>query len=193
MDSGDILGSLLALQTIEDIDSVEEHLQKSTILNYAVKNNATDLIYYIVDRGANPNLLVGRHCSSPLQFASRRGYAEVCTALIDVGADVNKVDDVNWSPLHFAAYWGHTEVAKVLIEAGAKLNVQTSNKETPLHIAVNKTRVNVVQTLVSAGANLDVLDHRNRTPLRISDLCEDFAKRSEIRKILSDPLYRSGA
>ena len=73
-----------------------------------------------------------------LLFAARQGYAEVATALLDAGVDVNqrkKGDDV--SALLAASINGHFDLATALLARGANPNLAAENGVTPLYAAIN--------------------------------------------------------
>ena len=74
-----------------------------------------------------------------LLHAARQGYIDAAKALLDGGADINKVqkgDDT--SPLLTAVINGEFDMAMMLIERGANVNLAASNNGvTPLWAAVN--------------------------------------------------------
>ncbi len=62
--------------------------------------------------------------------AAARGHLEVVKALIEAGADVNKVEPIGeWSPLMRAAYNGHASIVKALLDAGAALDLKEEDGE----------------------------------------------------------------
>ncbi|KAJ7570698.1 hypothetical protein O6H91_01G132100 [Diphasiastrum complanatum] len=59
---------------------------------------------------------------TPLQSAVSSGHADVVTALLQSGADVQKSNKGGRTPLHYAASKGRIEIAHTLILHGAKVN-----------------------------------------------------------------------
>jgi ankyrin repeat protein len=60
--------------------------------------------------------------STPLHFASHRGYTDIVRSLLDHGADANAREGCSGTtPLHWAAEAGHRDVAAALIDHGASL------------------------------------------------------------------------
>ncbi len=61
--------------------------------------------------------------STPLHFASHRGYGEIVERLLEAGGDVQALEECSaTTPLHWAAEGGHVGVARLLREAGAQLD-----------------------------------------------------------------------
>ena len=92
-----------------------------------------------VDRQFQLNELVaGQGGFTPLLFAARDGFMESAVALLDAGADVNKVaaSDKN-SPLLTALINGHFDLAQVLVDRGADINWAADNGVTPLYAVLN--------------------------------------------------------
>jgi ankyrin repeat protein len=73
-----------------------------------------------------------------LLFAARQGYAEVATALLDAGVDVNqKKGGDHVSALLTATVNGHFDLATLLLERGADPNLVAENGVGPLYAAIN--------------------------------------------------------
>jgi ankyrin repeat protein len=74
----------------------------------------------------NPNIKRG---------ARSRGAEEAITALLDAGADVNAVNEADFTALHGAAYRGLNEVIKMLVDRGADINARDYRGRTAYRIA----------------------------------------------------------
>jgi ankyrin repeat protein len=82
--------------------------------------------------------------------------------LIEMGADVNQVNETGWTPLHAATYIGSESIIKYLVEEGADPNVQNGCGQTPLSLAdaslgrglvvIPRVRQNLVGLLTQLGA-----------------------------------------
>jgi cytohesin len=88
-------------------------------------------------------------------MAAYRGHIEIVRALIDAGADVNKVRDNGMTPLFAAAYKGHGDIVRALIDAGADVNKARDDGATPLFAAAQQGHVEIVRALIDAGADVN--------------------------------------
>ena len=60
---------------------------------------------------------------------------EAVTVLLDAGADINAVNEADFTALHGAAYRGLNEVIKILVDRGANINARDYRGRTPYRIA----------------------------------------------------------
>ncbi|KAH7719831.1 ankyrin repeat protein [Aphelenchoides avenae] len=70
-----------------------------------------------------------------LHFASAKGHLELARILVELGADVNKVDILGFTPFLYAVSKGHVELARLLAENGANHRQKSRLGATPLSIA----------------------------------------------------------
>jgi ankyrin repeat protein len=92
-----------------------------------------------VNRGYEYNELVGAQGGfTALIFAARQGHIESVDALIESGADINRVSGgVRLSPLTIAIINGHFDLAIDLLDKGANPNLEAENGVAPLFAALN--------------------------------------------------------
>jgi ankyrin repeat protein len=83
--------------------------------------------------------LVGRHGGmTPLLHAVREGHTETALALLDAGADIDRVSEGDHtSPLLSATINGYFDLALLLLERGADPNLASDAGATPLFAAIN--------------------------------------------------------
>lgn len=112
---------------------------------------------------------------TPLHHAVRQGNLAAVDALLDGGADINALNDVdNTSPLLMATINGQYDVAMRLIARGANPNLAASSGLAPLYATINTmwspksrfpqpqavqtqktTHTEVMEALLKAGANVN--------------------------------------
>lgn len=78
--------------------------------------------------------------------------------LINIGANVNAINDDGTTPLMYAARDGSSSVVKVLLEAVANVNTVDNSRKTALMYAAEKNNPDVVNVLLDAGAKIDMKD-----------------------------------
>jgi ankyrin repeat protein len=99
------------------------------------------LVRLLLDHGADPKISTFDHTTT-LMVASGVGWAEgmireyspgqtleVVKLLLDLGADVNTVNDHGMTALHGAAYKGANQVVELLVDRGAKLDAKDNGED----------------------------------------------------------------
>jgi hypothetical protein len=130
----------------EDTDVTETNESVENIVNSSVEEPTIDLITAVIENdldtvnqhiayGSDLNLQDGTFSNTPLNFAGIYGLTDIANALIDAGADLNLINDDNFTPLCNAAAWGHTSVVTILLDAGADLSAKCF--ETQIGVSVS--------------------------------------------------------
>ena len=139
-----------------------------------------------------------------LNWAVYNCKAEVVQKLIQLGANVNHIDQLGMTPLMHTAtalrgrflrgtQEQRTEIARVLIEHGANVNRGMGNGrlaatgQTALHFAACDKNVQLVRLLLSSGANPKAKDTHGLTPLDMAK-APVIAPNEEVVRALRKPL-----
>lgn len=88
------------------------------------------------------------HGTSILHMAIEKKDHELCTFLIEKGADVNLILKNGDSPLHLASRFGNLEMVKLLLNLGVNIDAQNHKLESPLYQAAKEDNVEVVKYLI---------------------------------------------
>lgn len=137
---------LIALCGGENADVTENNESVETTVSSSVEEPTIDLITAVIDDdletvnqhiayGSDINVQDGTFSNTPLNFAGIYGLTDIANALIDAGADLNLINDDNFTPLCNAAAWGHTSVVTILLDAGADLSAKCF--ETQIGVSVS--------------------------------------------------------
>ena len=137
---------LIALCGSENADVTENNESVETTVSLSVEEPTIDLITAVIDDdletvnqhiayGSDLNVQDGTFSNTPLNFAGIYGLTDIANALIDAGADLNLINDDNFTPLCNAAAWGHTRVVSILLDAGADLSAKCF--ETQIGVSVS--------------------------------------------------------
>lgn len=114
---------------------------------------------------------------TPLYRAVIRGHRKAAQFLLDVGADPNEANNVEYrqmaeTPLHQAADYSQAQMAALLLSHGADPNQQQGDGDTPLHHAAFRGDARMVGLLLGAKADPNVRNFLfGRTPLHYAVDC----------------------
>ena len=92
--------------------------------------------------------------------------------LLDLGQDVNGIDENGNTPLMCAAVQGHLEIAKCLMAMGADVNTETEEGINALCKASRKGHLEVVKYLIQVGANVNVSGVQSKPALQAACLAD---------------------
>ena len=97
-----------------------------------------------------------------LDWAARKGHAEVVKVLINFTADPNAPDKDGNTPIHFAAMEGHLDVVKALIAFVYPPNVKNKLGKTPIYYASMNGYAEIVKILSNQNVSkLCIIDRNN--------------------------------
>lgn len=103
-----------------------------------------------------------------LHLAAARGSTTAIICFLDLGFDIDALNDHGYTPLYFAAKAGKLDSIKVLMNNGSDLLTRDKDGNSLLHIAVEENDSVAVQTLIDAGINVDIAaGYWSLTPLHI--------------------------
>eukprot|EP01002_Notosolenus_urceolatus_P003704 NODE_1979_length_1235_cov_5.981450_g1643_i0.p1 GENE.NODE_1979_length_1235_cov_5.981450_g1643_i0~~NODE_1979_length_1235_cov_5.981450_g1643_i0.p1 ORF type:complete len:370 (-),score=91.47 NODE_1979_length_1235_cov_5.981450_g1643_i0:126-1073(-) len=177
----------------------------TTVLHIAVKYRYIDIINTLLDLGADPNVAngMGRTPLHVLCCGTGNDEAgggttlgtcvlapssEVCSVLVDRGADPNLRDAHGYTPLQFASQSGLVSIISVLLTknptppyqaADVNATQPDDNDKTALHYAAVRGRAGVAARLIESGADVNAKSADGSAPL-------DLATNREVGKVLQD-------
>jgi hypothetical protein len=111
-----------------NLEVLKSYLERYPDLNCVFSNGKTGLYYaieydqfkiseFLLNRGADPNLIVSDYSTSYWAIKNNRG--RIVRLLIEHGAEVNSPDNKQNTPLIYAAEFNNLEICKILIDRGA--------------------------------------------------------------------------
>ncbi|KAK5629048.1 hypothetical protein RRF57_004763 [Xylaria bambusicola] len=151
----------------------------STPLTVAVWDARHEVISYLLEHGADPNIAgddLG-HKEGPLHRACRDSDFAIAKALIEHGADINR-DSVSGhgTPLMavclpYSKYLEDTDkIIHHLLDLGADVNAKSRYVGSPLAAAALACRPEIVRALLDRGAAYDGEDEMRRKPIHFAAL-----------------------
>jgi ankyrin repeat protein len=168
-----------------------------TPLLLAMQYDRSDLVRFLLEYGADPNL-EGASGKTPLHMLSdcrADCILVVAQSLLERGADVNALDKDHQTPLLLAMQYDRSDLVRFLLEHGADPNLEGASGKTPLHM-LSDCRADcilvVAQSLLERGADVNALDKDHQTPLLLAARYE----RSDLVRLLlehgADPNLEGG-
>jgi len=154
------------LENGADVDIVNRNYW--TALHFASYGGHCDVIQKLLQNKADVNAkdLDG---NAPLHLTARKGHNDAVKVLLTYkGADVNIMNQTNWTALHYAADGGHCYVIEKILNCKVDVNIKTICGNTPLHLAVVKGYRSVVNRLLNAGADVHIKTNCGYTPLHLA-------------------------
>ena len=135
-------------------------LQGMTPLHCAVLAGKKDAVAFLLQEGANAELLTRDH-ESVLHFAALSPDPELLNCFLQTKLDANGANKEGFTPLHFAMAHEQLVNARQLIQNGANPLCQSKNGLTPLALLVSSVhrragerdpmKIDLMQTLMFAG------------------------------------------
>ena len=157
----------------------QDERQGFTPLANAVVHSRLEIVRFLLDRGADPNIqdFVGE---SPLHLAADNSCPDIAEALLRSRAEPNCATVDGETPLHHAAFKGDLKIIALLLSYGADPNgADITLGRTPLHCAVLCEHGEGVNLLLSYGGNPNIEDKEGNSAL---SACQNHG----IRKILAE-------
>lgn len=162
----------------------EKDNKGNTPLHSAVSKGRNDVIDYLLNKGANPEIK-NNNGLTPIFQALDLSRSGSVNKLIDCGANINVKGYRNRTLLHMAARSGNSSVTIKLIAKGIEINALDSKGSTALDCAILSSKTKTAKILAEKGGKINSF-----TPDNVD--CAGVLKRaihtgqSEIFALISD-------
>ncbi|KAF4414895.1 ankyrin repeat-containing domain-containing [Fusarium acutatum] len=101
-----------------------------------------------------------------LPLATRNGWTEVVSAILEMGGDINSKDKESRTPVSYYVEYGNSSLLQHFIDLGASLHTEDNQRRTPIIWAVEYKQTDVAEALLRAGyVNHRQQDSDYNTPL----------------------------
>ena len=137
-------------------------LSKDFKLMEACRNGSLDSVVELLRDGASP------HTMSAIHLATERGSEIIVRTLLERGAGVDSLNQVNQTPLHCASRNGCLGIVELLLQNYASVNAKDENGQTALHGAAAHGHEAIVQILLRAGADTQARGLDNKRPYSLA-------------------------
>ena len=145
-----------------------------TALYTAVESEKKEIIEFLLENGANPNVLAGKdndyyyYCHSPLTYAVEREDINLIKLLLGKKADPNLTCKNGKNALRSAMIKGKYEIFEMLVEAGANFKAIDENSENNLMYAVRNSDLWMVRKMIEIGVPVNARNKRGSTALMLA-------------------------
>ena len=172
----DIYNSYL-FKFVADLNFKDKDTDRRTALHHVVKTGKQDMVKFLLDRGANPNIK-DSFKNTALHIAILWINKEIISLLLDRGAKIDTQDHTGRTGLHYAISLKHKDIVKLLLQRGADPNLKDHNGRTALYYAVWEADKDMIKLLLNNRANPNLKDKDGETLLHflISDKNTDLIK-----------------
>jgi ankyrin repeat protein len=127
------------------------------VITIAAVADDPEMLRIAIEGGANPTLVTSIYDGTALIAAAHLGHDEVVRILIDSGAPLDHINNLDWIALIEAIVLGdggprHVATLKALVDAGADVNIADGRGVRPLKLARQRGYAEMVAILEAAGA-----------------------------------------
>lgn len=141
-----------------DINHLLSYPEHRSFLDAAASLNLPDFVTFLLEVGANPNLINTERNRAPIHFAAEEGHNEALEALLkDRRVNLN-LEAGGLTALHYAVKANCGICARLLLEAGASPNIPNNKGITALHMAAEKNSRDIVQIIIDNSSSYLDLD-----------------------------------
>eukprot|EP01041_Mallomonas_annulata_P000700 gene700-1341_t len=154
-------------QIRDDFDANMRGLNDYSLLHCACEENASDIVYMLVELGANVKA-TDFDRKTALHFASHKDNMKVIQCLLKRGVDINSTDRFGWTPLFYACSSGDVTIAKYLVHRGANIHTKNIRGDTCLHITCQAGDLSTSKWLVESGLDVHTQNSVLQTPFELA-------------------------
>nr|XP_023679608.1 ankyrin repeat and SOCS box protein 18-like isoform X2 [Paramormyrops kingsleyae] len=144
--------------------SLDYKRELTSPLRIAAAQGYTECLRYLLENGAQPNLLAGGKAA--LHEACENGNTDCTELLLEHGASPGLLTEDGLSPLHLCRTAQTLRCAKALVRCGAKVDqASEEDGETPLHVAARHGLLHHAQLYLRYSADVNQPSGSGETPL----------------------------
>ena len=133
-----------------DMNALEKGIYD--VVTIAAVANDPELVSLAIEVGNDPGLTTSIYDGTALIAAAHLGHHEVVKRLVEAGAPLNHVNNLNWTALIEAVVLGdggsnHIQTVNVLVDAGADIFIGDRDGVTPLQHAVSRGYAEIAEII----------------------------------------------
>jgi len=198
---------VLAMQLLRSKADVNARVRQEayslgqTPLHFAVVNGRPEMLEFLLENGADPNLRYGVNNNSvndytpltaALSYTTLNNRDRIVAALLGRKADPNATNGQGWTPLHLLVLYPRPRAfAEMLLTNGADVEVRDPSGNTPLNFMSGGKEIK--ELLLDHKANPNAQNNEGNTPLHKLVEKTMGSERASSQKELAELLIARGA
>lgn len=136
---------------------------KNTVLSAAVKRNNSEMVRYLLDKGAIADNSQDKSGDTLLHIAIKNKNPNIVSDLINQGADVNAENKRFETPLAAALQSDNETIISILLDNGAKL--KSTGGTLTFEDAIDEANISIVKYFLKQGIDINKVLKNGETPL----------------------------
>lgn len=139
------------------------HVSNATLLNYAMYD--TDLVHYLLDAGANVNILNDDNEDIMYTAIANNAYEVAKMILPNRTIGIDHQNKYGNTLLHAAVAGGRPRIVRLILQAGANVNIQNHTGNTAIYNlrTLTPNDLEIAEMLIDKGLNVNLKNMRNET------------------------------
>ncbi|CAE7610997.1 unnamed protein product [Symbiodinium sp. CCMP2592] len=158
----DVAHADLQLVRLTELDADQQGIAGEELLE-AARGGDAEAVRFLLQAGVKMDWADEAGFTALHRAAEK--HSEICSLLVEAGADTEYFNENDETPLILAARGGQTAAVCLLIDAGANIDAQDCLCRTAVKEAASGGHSEIVRLLLDAGADTDVGDDRLDTAL----------------------------
>ena len=139
-----------------------------TLFMLACKGGYVSIARLLIEKRVNINDKSLKTGKTALMEASCKGYGELVSLLLKMGANPN-ISDVNEkTALHYSSMNGHYRVTNILVNSNVNLNASDDEGVTPLMLASQRGHYEIVNLLLQNEASVSICNRKLQTAIEFA-------------------------
>ncbi len=143
------------------------------LLHYAAEGGSPEIVAQTLAMDPKAINARSKQGDTPLMAACQHASREVIEQLIEAGATLDAIDDINRTAVHFAVIGRNLPAIDALVEAGADLNVRSTEEMSPLILSAVLGYGPIFKALQANGAQLGTDSTQGLTLLHVAAIGGD--------------------
>ncbi len=143
----------------------ESEEQMNRLIKAVSERDSESVWRALSDKDANVNM-ARKNGVTALMFASSKGWEDMISLLIRLGADLDPVNNEGNTALFYSVLGG-AGAAQILLSAGSKVDIANHKGMTALMVAAQQGNAEVAKLLIEAGADINMANDDGLTALML--------------------------